>query len=481
MTEEELLGMYKPVYDYLDAFGIFEVRNLARAFGVKKPTYGRKHDLIMRLIGVASGNVPAGLRTKKGARVKAEDAPEEMVARVRELIAECNAKRRYDFSESLVPQYDFHDSGKAARPYGYGDELLCGVLELGEGGGYLRAPSCEEGADDPVVPENMVKKFGLRSGDALAGYAERIEGVHMFVQLETVNGAEKSRAERPLFDAVPAVYPEERIPFGGAAEVALRAADLLCPIGKGQRALVHIPAGADGSAFFRAVADAAAALPGMELCWISVGRGPEEETELRARYPQAYVVCSPFGRPASHCVRVVRLALAHAKRTAESGGDVLVLFDSMTAFARAAGTTLPSSGRRAAGGTDLNVLAECEAVFAAARRLQGAGSLTMLAAVSEEGGAADEDVAGRCGPAANAHLWLEPCLRGSGCPVPDFARSYTRRGGELLGGDERACADTLRADLLPAGTERVLRLLAETENNAQFVAEEALWKNGGGE
>ena len=53
MTDEELLGLYKPVYDYLDAFGIFEVRNLARAFGVKKPTYGRKHDLIMRLIGVA--------------------------------------------------------------------------------------------------------------------------------------------------------------------------------------------------------------------------------------------------------------------------------------------------------------------------------------------------------------------------------------------------------------------------------------------
>ena len=70
MTDEELLGLYKPVYDYLDAFGIFEVRNLARAFGVKKPTYGRKHDLIMRLIGVACGDVPAGLRAKKGARVK---------------------------------------------------------------------------------------------------------------------------------------------------------------------------------------------------------------------------------------------------------------------------------------------------------------------------------------------------------------------------------------------------------------------------
>ena len=163
MTDEELLGLYKPVYDYLDAFGIFEVRNLARAFGVKKPTYGRKHDLIMRLIG----DVPAGLRAKKGARVKAEDAPEESVARVRELVAECNAKRNYDFSESPVPQYYFRDSGKEPRQFGYGDTLFRGVLEPGDGGGYLRAENCEAGEDDPVVPENMIKKFGLRAGDAL--------------------------------------------------------------------------------------------------------------------------------------------------------------------------------------------------------------------------------------------------------------------------------------------------------------------------
>ncbi len=478
MTDEELLGLYKPVYDYLDAFGIFEVRNLARAFGVKKPTYGRKHDLIMRLIGVACGDVPAGLRAKKGARVKAEDAPEESVARVRELVAECNAKRNYDFSESPVPQYYFRDSGKEPRQFGYGDALIRGVLEPGDGGGYLRAENCEAGEDDPVVPENMIKKFGLRAGDALTGYAERIEGVHMFVQLETVNGAAKSKLQRPAFGSVPAVYPSERISFGAAADPALRAVDLLCPIGKGQRVLVHVPSGADGSAFFRA---AAAAAEGMEVCYIAVGCGPEEETDLHERFPQAQVVCSPFGKPASHCVRVVRLALEHAKRAAESGGDVLVLLDSMTALARSYGGALPSSGRRAAGGTDLNVLAECEAVFAVARKLRDAGSVTMLAAVASGGGAADEDVEGKCGPAANAHLWLASSPLRAGGAVPDFSRSYTRRGEELLGETERACAGALRAAAASGGAENILRLLAETENNAQFVAEEELWKNGGRE
>ena len=266
MTDTELLELYRPVYEYIDGFGIFEVRNLARAFGVKTPTYGRKHDLILRLIGVASGEVPAGLRSRKGARVKAEDASEESVARVRELIAECNAKRNYDFSETPVPQFYFRDSGEEKRAYGYGDTLVRGVLETGEGGGFLRAFSCAEGADDPVVPASMIEKYSLCSGDTLAGYVERIEGVRMFVQLETVNGLAKSKEELPAFESLPAIYPTERLPLGGAGDPVLRAADLLLPVGRGQRGLVYVPAGADAAAFFGKIARATADLPGLELC-----------------------------------------------------------------------------------------------------------------------------------------------------------------------------------------------------------------------
>ena len=477
MTDTELLELYRPVYEYIDGFGIFEVRNLARAFGVKTPTYGRKHDLILRLIGVASGEVPAGLRSRKGARVKAEDASEESVARVRELIAECNAKRNYDFSETPVPQFYFRDSGEEKRAYGYGDTLVRGVLETGEGGGFLRAFSCAEGADDPVVPASMIEKYSLCSGDTLAGYVERIEGVRMFVQLETVNGLAKSKEERPAFESLPAVYPTERLPLGGAGDPVLRAADLLLPVGRGQRGLVYVPAGADAAAFFGKIARATADLPGLELCYIAVGCGPEEETALRARFPRAYVIGAPFGRAAAGCVRGVRLALAHARRAAAAGGDVLILLDSMTSLARAYGEALPSSGRRAAGGTDLNVLFECESVFASARKLEDAGSVTILAAVAE-GGAADEDVAAKCAPAANAHVYLTAGrVSAEGCPLIDFARSYTR--GSLSGEEERACAEQLRRDLSPAAVEKLLAALRSTENNAQFLEKKELWKNGG--
>ena len=84
MTDEELLGLYKPVYDYLDAFGIFEVRNLARAFGVKKPTYGRKHDLIMRLIGVACGD-GVGIVFSQGKTVRKVDEADIVDALMEEI------------------------------------------------------------------------------------------------------------------------------------------------------------------------------------------------------------------------------------------------------------------------------------------------------------------------------------------------------------------------------------------------------------
>ena len=109
--------------------------------------------------------------------------------------------------------------------------------------------------------------------------------------------------------------------------------------------------------------------------------------------------------------------------------------------------------------------------------MEDAGSVTILAAVAE-GGAADEDVAAKCAPAANAHVYLTAGrVSAEGCPIIDFARSYTRGG--LTGEEERACAEQLRRDLSPAAVEKLLAALRSTENNAQFLEKKELWKNGG--
>ena len=56
MFEEELRRNFEPVYRFLDEKNIYEVRSIARAFGINAPTSAKKHDLIMRTIGVAGAS-----------------------------------------------------------------------------------------------------------------------------------------------------------------------------------------------------------------------------------------------------------------------------------------------------------------------------------------------------------------------------------------------------------------------------------------
>ena len=55
MEDKEVLRIYNKVYEYLDNFNIYEVRNIARAFGVNAPTTAKKKDLILTAIRVGAG------------------------------------------------------------------------------------------------------------------------------------------------------------------------------------------------------------------------------------------------------------------------------------------------------------------------------------------------------------------------------------------------------------------------------------------
>ena len=88
MRESELLRIYRPLYEYLDGLNIYGVRNLARAFGVNAPTSEKKHELIVRLIGVASGIVAPEPRSNKGARVKSAEVPPENIEAMVEVFKE---------------------------------------------------------------------------------------------------------------------------------------------------------------------------------------------------------------------------------------------------------------------------------------------------------------------------------------------------------------------------------------------------------
>ena len=80
-----------------------------------------------------------------------------------------------------------------------------GILDLMDNYAFVRTSGYLPGSDDVYVSMSMVRKYGLRRGDAITGQVrqpregERREKYNPLVKLDTVNGADpetaKSRVE----------------------------------------------------------------------------------------------------------------------------------------------------------------------------------------------------------------------------------------------------------------------------------------------
>ena len=239
-------------------------------------------------------------------------------------------------------------------------EDRAGVLDvLPNGSGFLRGAALAPDRDDVHVSPAQIRRCELRSGDEVAGPVRpprRSERHFSLVLVETVNGAPaEPPAERPDFDSLSPAYATERL----AAPEELAAV----PFGKGSRVAVIDPPGAEGGSLLRRVVAALAERhPELRLAVALAGVRPEDAVEWRRG--EIAVVGGGADGSIDDQSQAAELALARAKRVAEGGGDAMLVVDSLEAIA-------PDAARR---------------VFAAARRLDGAGTLTVIAtlAVSDE-------------------------------------------------------------------------------------------------
>ena len=77
MTDEELREKYCGAYKYLNGKGIYDLRCLARALGVAKPTALPKKEIIMGILKAASGEERSSRKSARGVRPKARAATVE--------------------------------------------------------------------------------------------------------------------------------------------------------------------------------------------------------------------------------------------------------------------------------------------------------------------------------------------------------------------------------------------------------------------
>ena len=366
------------------------------------------------------------------------------------------------------------------------DDVLvpaAGILDVLDNYAFVRTSGYLPGPDDVYVSLSMVRKFGLRRGDALVGQVrqpregERKEKFNPMVRIDSVNGADPEIAKgRVEFAKLTPLYPAERLRLETEPTNLIgRVIDIAAPIGKGQRGLIVSPAKAGKTIIMQSIANSITTNnPECHLMVVLVDERPEEVTDFE-RSVKGEVISSTFDRPAGDHTMVAELAIERAKRLVELGHDVVVLLDGITRLGRAYNLAAPASGRILSGGVDSAALYPPKKFFGAARNIENGGSLTILAtALIESGSKMDEVIFEEFKGTGNMEIRLRRDFADKRLfPAIDAVQSGTRREELLMSKEELAIVWKLRRVLSGLDGQQALELLLErlkkSQTNIEFL------------
>ncbi len=273
-----------------------------------------------------------------------------------------------------------------------------GYLQIAKDGrGFLRSFRQAYSDHDPYVSPAQIKRFGLRKGDLVEGPVRQPkegEKYRSLLQVTAVNGYEPEAVlNRPRFESLTPVFPDQQYVLETKPHIlGTRLVDLISPIGRGQRGLIICPPRAGRTTLFKQIANGLTDnYKHLYLIVLLVSERPEEVTDMR-RSVEGMVISSTFDDSAEHQIAVAELALEHGLRLAEMKRDVVILLDSLTRLTRAYHLAALPPGRPLNGGVEPGALQSAKHFFAAARKLEGSGSLTMMAACLADTGSHMDDL-----------------------------------------------------------------------------------------
>ncbi|TDQ65218.1 transcription termination factor Rho [Actinomycetospora succinea] len=365
---------------------------------------------------------------------------------------------------------------------------VAGILDVLDNYAFVRTSGYASGPNDVYVSMSLVRKHGLRRGDAVTGQVrQQREGeqnrqkFNPLVRIDSINGLDPEAAKRrPEFTKLTPLYPNERLRLETESHLlTTRVIDLVMPVGKGQRALIVSPPKAGKTMVLQAIANAITTNnPEVHLMVVLVDERPEEVTDMQ-RSVKGEVIASTFDRPPSDHTSLSELAIERAKRLVEMGHDVVVLLDSITRLGRAYNLAAPASGRILSGGVDSTALYPPKRFLGAARNIEDGGSLTIFAtALVETGSTMDTVIFEEFKGTGNAELKLDRKLADKRIfPAIDPDPSGTRKEELLLSPDEMAVTHRLRRVLAALDSQQAIELvldrLRKSRTNIEFLMQVA--------
>ncbi|HEY8668030.1 MAG TPA: transcription termination factor Rho [Tepidisphaeraceae bacterium] len=299
-----------------------------------------------------------------------------------------------------------------------------------------------------AVPRKMILDLQLRPGLMLRGSPRG----KMLGDVQTIEGrtpdeyiSNATLYESTALDPQPVMKLEH-----SPTELTTRAIDIIAPVGFGQRGLIVSPPRTGKTILMQNIARGIHAnYPNVQLVLLLVDERPEEVTDMKRNVPGVVYASSNDNTVEKH-LDLAQLVIERCKRQVEFGADIVVLLDSLTRLGRAFNTGGPSGGRTLSGGLDNRALEIPKRLFGAARKIEGGGSLTIIATcLIDTGSRMDQVIFEEFKGTGNLELTLDRNLANQRIyPALNITESGTRKEEKLLTEKELAAARMIRRHLL---------------------------------
>ncbi len=400
-----------------------------------------------------------------------KNTPAELVAMAEEMgIEGASTLRKQDLMFSILK----------VRAESGAEIMGMGTIEvLNDGFGFLRSPEANylAGPDDIYVVPQLVRRFGLRTGDTIEGEIRGPkDGERYFAltRITQINFDEPDAARhRVNFDNLTPLYPNSKLRLDTldptVKDKSARVIDIVSPQGKGQRALIVAPPRTGKTVLLQNIAKAITDNhPEVFLIVLLIDERPEEVTDMQ-RSVKGEVISSTFDEPASRHVQVAEMVIEKAKRLVEHKKDVVILLDSITRLGRAYNTVVPSSGKVLTGGVDANALQRPKRFCGAARNIEERGSLSIIAtALIDTGSKMDEVIFEEFKGTGNSEIVLDRKVSDKRIfPSLDVGKSGTRKEELLVDQSTLSKMWVLRRILMQMGTIDAMQFLLDKMKDAK--------------
>ncbi|MFU8811592.1 MAG: transcription termination factor Rho [Balneolaceae bacterium] len=386
-----------------------------------------------------------------------------------------NTKKKGNKKNVFVPQFHHNQQTRIGGRYS-------GVLEINQKGyGFIRKLDFEFSFDpnDPFLKPDEVKLQDLRSGLLLEGeFEEDQSGNRRVYSIEKINGKEPEEWQKiNRFELQTPIMPVEQIKLGHHPEdYELRVIDLVAPVGKGQRSIIVAPPRTGKTVILKKMANSIAQnYPGMTTAVLLVDERPEEVTDF-LRSTNAEVFASSNDKNTDSHVRISEMALGYVKRKAECGEDAVLLVDSLTRLGRSYNAAQANSGRTLSGGLDIRALEIPKKIFGSARKIEGGGSLTIIATcLIETNSRMDDLIFEEFKGTGNMEIVLDREIANARIyPAINIAASGTRNEDKFIT-DSLEERNMVRRFLLKKSPKESMQMLLQvikrTESNEQIFAQ----------